>query len=187
VLALHGNGSNGRQALNGWQPLVSKGWLLAAAQSSQIISTNMFVWDNHETALGEVKEHYERLCSDYPVDTEKVIVAGFSMGGDTALRAVLSGTIEARGFILLGPGGPTIDAPEGYLPSIEAGKERILRGYIIVGDADAIIGPEPLQSLSTSLNEHGIPCQLEIIPGLGHDYPPDFKPVIERALQFVLR
>jgi predicted esterase len=186
-LALHGNGSNGRQALNGWQSLVSKGWLLAAAQSSQVISTNMFIWDNQETALQELKEHYEQICKDYPIDTGKVTVAGFSMGGETALRAVLSGTIPAQGFILLGPGGPTIDAPDGYLSLIEEGKRRGLRGYIVMGDADALIVPEALQNLVALLNMRGIPCELETISGLGHEYPPDLEPVIERALNFVLR
>jgi predicted esterase len=186
-LALHGNGANGRQALNGWRHIVSKGWLLAAAQSSQVVSSNMYVWDDQETALRELKEHYEQLCRDYPVDTERVIVAGFSMGGETALSAALKGTVPARGFILLGPGGPTVDAPEGYLPIMEDGKADGLRGYIIIGDTDALIVPEALQRLAVMLNEHGIPCELETISGLRHDYPPDFEPVIERAVEFVLR
>ncbi len=97
-LALHGNASNGRQSLNGWRHIVSKGWLLAAAQSSQIVSSNMYVWDDQETALRELTEHYAQLCRDYPVDTERVIVAGFSMGGETALSAVLKGTVPARGL-----------------------------------------------------------------------------------------
>lgn len=186
-LALHGNGSNGRQALNGWQHVTSKGWLLAAAQSSQIISSNLYVWDDQETALRELKEHYEQLCSDYPVDTASAIVAGFSMGGETALSAVLNGTVPARGFILLGPGGPTVDAPDAYLPLIEEGKARGLRGYVIIGDTDELIQPEAIQRLVEMLNMHNIPCELEIYPGIRHEYPPDIGPVIDRAIEFVLR
>ena len=121
-LALHGNANNAQQALNGWRAVVDEGWLLAAAQSSQVVTANMYIWDDQETAMRELEAHYKRLCADYPIDTARVVVVGFSMGGETALRAVLSGTIPAKGFIMLGPGGPTVDRPEAWLPTLEEGK-----------------------------------------------------------------
>lgn len=185
-LTLHGNMSNAQQALRGWHRVVDEGWILAAAQSSQVTTANMYIWDNQETAMRELEAHYKRLCAEYPVDTEKVLVVGFSMGGETALRAVLSGIIPARGFILLGPGGPTVDQPEAWLPTLGEGRARGTRGYILMGDADGIIEPEELRKLTRLLASYGIPCEIEVLPGLRHEYPRDFA-VVQRALDFVMR
>ena len=105
---------------------MSKGWLLASAQSSRV-PQNRYVWNNQERALAELKQHYQKLSSERELDEEKIVLVGFSMGGETALRAALLQTIPAKAFILLGPGGPTIDAPEEFLPLIEGAKGLGLR------------------------------------------------------------
>jgi dienelactone hydrolase len=186
VLALHGNGADGPSALRGWRSLVERGWLLAALQSSQIAAQDQFVWDDQEVALRETANHYATLQTQYTLDPARTLVAGFSMGGETALRAALSRTIPVRGFLLLGPGGPTIDTPDAWLPLIEQAQAAGLRGYVILGEADQGVPHDAIRAIVALLNEHGIPCDLELVPGVRHAYPPDFGPILDRALAFVL-
>jgi predicted esterase len=188
-LALHGNGDNGKASLNGWLPVTKQGWRLAAIQSSQLMMTGGgYIWNDQALALREIEEQYKALHSRYTVNPEKIIVAGFSMGGETALRLALTGPIPVKGFILLGPGGPTIDEPELWLPLIEEYRQKPstgLRGYIFIGEQDTDIEPQAVVALAELLNSHGIPCKLEKLPGLRHEYPPDFEPGLSRALGFI--
>jgi predicted esterase len=91
-----------------------------------------------------------------------------------------------KGFILLGPGGPTIDTPEEWLPLIKEGAERNLRGYVLLGEEDAGVPHDAIRTLVDLLNANGIPCHLEMLPGLAHQYPPDTGPALSRALGFIL-
>ena len=184
-LALHGNGSNARQTLAGWRPVVAAGWLLAVPQSSQGVAMDSYVWNDQEIALREVAEHYATVTAEHGVASGRVVLAGFSMGGETALRAALLGTIPAHGFILLGPGGPTIDTPDAWLPLLAAAAGRGLRGYILLGENDVSIPHDAIRTLVDHLNAHGIPCELEIVPAIRHEYPQDFAPYLARALAFV--
>ena len=186
LLALHGNGANGRTAQLGWQPIVAQGWLLAAAQSSQAGMTDAYIWDNQEIALREIAGHYSTLRDGHDIDPSRVVIGGFSMGGETALRAALLGTIPVRGFILLGPGGPTIDAAKEWLPLISSAEGRSLRGYVFLGEQDDTVPHDEIRTIVSSLNDHGIPCELEMVPGIAHDYPEDFGVRLQRALAFIL-
>jgi predicted esterase len=184
-LALHGNGANARLTVDGWRPVVAAGWLLAVPQSSQVMGMDAFVWNDQDIARRELTEHYATLAARYTLDPAQTILAGFSMGGETALRAALDGTIPVRGFILLGPGGPTIDTPDAWLPLITGAAERGLRGYVLLGEADAGVPHDAIRAIVDLLNTHGIPCELEMLPGLQHEYPPDFAPHLARALAFI--
>jgi predicted esterase len=187
-LTLHGNWADPRKALEGWKPVVEMGWMLASLQSTQALSSANFVWDDQEIAVQEATEQYARLKGQYAVDTGRVIISGFSMGGETALRLALTGAIPARGFILLGPGGPlTIEEPQGWQPLIETARDRGLRGYVLLGEQEDAALLDGARKTVEMLNAGGIPCELEILPNIGHRYPrpEDFAPAIRRALAFV--
>jgi predicted esterase len=187
LLTLHGNGQNARRSLEGWNAVTAMGWLQASLQSSQLLSSDSFIWDEQETALREVAAHYADLAGRYNIDLDRVIIAGFSMGGETALRAALAGTIPVKGFVLLGPGGPAIDEPDEWLPLLREARAagRSLRGYVFLGERDEAVIHDALRKLVVLLNEQGVPCQLEDIPGIAHEYPQDFAPHIARALAFI--
>jgi predicted esterase len=184
IVALHGNTERAPVALDGWRPIVKQGWLLAAAHSSQVAAYNRYVWDDQEAALRDVAAQFSHLQERYNIDHERLIVAGFSLGGATALHAALTGTIPVTGFILLGPGGGLMVEPESWRPLIEQAASRGLRGYMLVGEHDEELA-ESGRTTVELLNEGGIPCGFEVIPNIGHAYPTDFGPIIARALAFV--
>jgi predicted esterase len=186
-ITLHGNGQNARRSLDGWNAVAGMGWLQASLQSSQVQSSDSFIWDDQDVALPEVAAHYADLTANYHIDANRVIIAGFSIGGETALRASLLGTIPVKGFVLLGPGGPMTDEPAAWLPMLQEARSvgRALRGYVFLGERDNSIPHDAIKQIVASLNDHGVPTELEVIPEIVHEYPQDFAPYIERALAFI--
>ncbi len=185
LIALHGNTRNAPSSVEYWRSAVARGWLLALPQSSQVSGPDAYVWDDREWTKREIREHHVALVEEYAVDGDRVILGGFSMGGELAIWLVLSDAVEARGFVVVGPGGPYIHQPDKWVPLIEASRERGLRGYIVVGELD-VFCLEGSKALATILRSQGIPCEVEVHPDLGHDFPPDFEVSLARGLEFVL-
>lgn len=188
VMALHGNGGSARESLSGWRKVAQEGRLLVAVRSSQWIARDRAVWDDEDEALRDVREQYVTLTAERELDLDQLVIAGFSMGAETALRMALGGTVPARGFVLLGMAGPRTADPESWLPFIETRRRSglPLRGYLLVGaDDDGGVRCEKLSRLAAFLTSHEVPCGLEVLPGLGHEYPGDFLPNIRRALAFI--
>ncbi len=179
LLALHGNYRNARAAIEDWSPAISQGWLLALPQSSQVFGPDAFIWDNRDWAVREIRGHYQTMCEQYAVDRTRVVVAGFSAGGALALWLALSGALDVRGFVVVVPG---LSPEDNWAALLETSRARALRGYIITGEKD--LGYAEAQALATLLRSHDIPCELEVHPDLGHDFPPDFSQSLTRALEF---
>ncbi len=184
LIALHGNTDSATHALDGWQAVTSVGWMLAAIQSSQMSGSQSYGWFDVDLAIREITEQYARLCEQYAIDTERVVLAGFSMGGELALRLSVEGTIPARGFVLLGP-AITAETTAGRLPLIQEGAARGLRGYVLLGTEDVNVPQDEIRAVVALLNGHSIPCGIEEIPDLGHSYPAENAPLLQRALAFI--
>lgn len=183
-IALHGNADNATHALDGWQAVTSAEWMLAAIQSSQMVGSQSFGWFDIEQATREIEWQYAKVREQYAIDTERVVLAGFSGGGELALRLSLDGTIPARGFVLLGP-AITAETTAARLPLIQEGAAQGLRGYVMLGEEDLNLPQDEIRAVVTLLNDHGIPCGIEEIPDLGHSYPTENTPMLQRALAFI--
>lgn len=181
LIALHGNNGNAQRTAPHWQPIVKRGWILAVPQSSQIYMPESYIWNDREKATREVLAHYTALTGEYPVDKDDVILGGFSMGAGLSIRLSMSGAINARGFIAVGPYVPDVDS---LTPFLEQSKARGLRGVILVGERDKHCYDNSLK-IAEMLNAHGIACDLTVYPDLAHDYPPDFLQKLVEAVAFV--
>lgn len=190
LIFLHANSDTAQNNLQHWAYLSAQGWLAAVPQSSWGMWSGAYSWTGYEVTREEILDHYENLKRQYSVDASRMILGGFSMGGAMALSMVLNGDLPARGFILLGPAGGLIDEiderkDEDWWAQLEGGWNQSLRGVILMGEADDTIPQEKIRKLARMLNDAGIPTQLQIFPGLGHDYPPDFETVAAQALDFI--
>ncbi len=176
IVHLHGNGSSAPAEVDHWQAAVDAGWLVAAPNaSSSFWAGGGSFWPNHEIARAQVVKHLASLQAEHELDTDNMLFTGFSMGGDVALAEALKGELApARGFLLVGPGGPMTDEPESLQPLIEAAKTRGLRGAIIISDSDAAIQGDKLEKVVELLNAGGIPTKFEKYPDAGHVFPSDF-------------
>lgn len=183
--ALHGNGDSGLNTLYGWNAVIDLGWLLVAPQSAQAETSDGYIWNDQTIGLRQLVQQFHELRQEYTIDESRVVGVGFSMGGETVLRLALTGPVPMKGFILLGPGGPTIDDAEEWLADIRAAKGRNLRGYVLLGEKDDTVPHQQVRRLVELLNKHGIPCQLEVVPGLRHEYPRNAEALLQRALGFI--
>lgn len=187
LLAMHGNGSSAANEIDAWGTAAQQGWLVAVAQSSQILwaGARSSIWTDHETAAREIHTYYDQVSREYPLDPTHLVLAGFSMGGEIALWLTLHGEFPARGFVLVGPGGGDIDNPEAWQPLIESAASRGLRGVIFLGEADNTVPHDHIQTITNMLNEGGIPCQLIRIPDIRHEFPADFGERMAEALKWI--
>ena len=59
-----------------------------------------------------------------------------------------------------------------------------MRGYLVAGGKDPRY--EMFKQIHALFLQHGIPCEMEDHPELGHEFPPDFEKSLEKALNFIL-
>jgi predicted esterase len=185
LLGLHTNAGTVHSSLGFWRPAATAGWLVAAPQSSQAIWKDAYVWDNRETAEGEIQKHYATLRQNYAIDPHRTILGGHSMGGEIAIWLALRGSIETKGFLAIGPGGPYMDDLAEWSYLLESPAHPGLRGYFVIGERDSSISQENIHILMEKLNATGVACKLETLPDLGHDYSPGYDAAILRALDFL--
>jgi predicted esterase len=179
LISFHGWGANAQLEAPHWQGLADRGWLVAVTCSSQQIADGLYVWDDLKRTQREAKAHYKALCSEFPVDPERVVLAGFSQGGGRALWLALTHVIPARGFIGL---GPYLDEIDTLAPTVPA-HVRNLRTYLISGAEEQDEGM--FAKIETLCASRSVPFHQEILPAVGHEYPSDFAPILRRALTFV--
>ncbi|HWI65724.1 MAG TPA: hypothetical protein VNT75_28170 [Symbiobacteriaceae bacterium] len=183
VLALHGNMACAAASVYDWAPAVAQGCFTGLAQSSQIEGPDMYVWDDWEKAQAEVREHYRSLAENPAVDRSRTVLGGFSMGGGTVARMALEGALPVRGFLAVGPYIPDM---EPLRAALAGARERGIRGYILIGAEDQICR-DYAQGLFDLMRSHDVPVEVEVIPDLGHAYPPDFAERFARAMAFILQ
>lgn len=181
LIALHGSLSNAESSVPFWRPAVERGWLLAVPQSSQVGPVG-FLWGDRDWAAREIGEHHAALLESHGVDPERVVLGGFSRGAEVAAWLAMSGAIPARGLVAVGP--PVGDLDD-WQPLLGPAREAGVRGYLLVGEEDQFC-LEGTKGLGAMLNYNGIPCEVDLRPGLGHDFPPDFDRTLARALDYIL-
>lgn len=180
LIALHARGGSPERDFRNWEPILKMGWMIAMPQSSQLGSPNSYVWDDAQTAEVEVTDLYRKLIAEYSIYKERVILAGFSQGGARAIQFCLQNIVPARGFLSVVPGKVAAEGLDELLRSA-----RGKRGYLIVGGRDS--RHEITTQLHAFLNQHGIPCELENHPEMGHALPENFERSIAKAIDFILK
>ncbi len=182
LLGLHGNAQNARLAANDWHPIVEKGWMLATAQSTQVLTSDAYIWNDFARGTAEVRKLFGTLNTQEAIDPERVVLGGFSMGGGLAVHMAVTGAMKTRGFIVV---GPYLRDLEPLTPYLDTAAASGLRGYIIMGLQEPPEGQEIIRKIDAFLNRHGIPCELEEHPELAHAFPADFGQSLDKALAFL--
>ncbi|HMD89734.1 MAG TPA: hypothetical protein VKF38_11280 [Anaerolineaceae bacterium] len=181
-IALHGDYNNANQTIPYWKTLSEMGHLLAIPQSTQVGTAEGYIWNDFMLSEQEIIHHYKTLRKQYPIDPKRTLIGGFSLGGTLAIWLTLTRAIPAIGFIVI---GPYLPKKFSWLPLIESCQDKKVRGYIIIGkqDTDCYQGAV---TMANQLKAHDVPCELEIHPKLGHDFPPDFDQILSKAVRFLL-
>lgn len=180
LIALHGMGGSLRTTAPRWQPLAQQGWLVAVPQSSQIVNLGGYIWEDKALAEAEVAAHLDRLLADYPVDEQRIVLAGFSQGAGLALTWALEGRFPAAGFIAV---APWLEKPEEVTVNPDP-HTHLPRGYLVTGELDTG-HQEVVGKIEDLLHSACISYEREHHIELGHSYPPQFMETIQRAINFI--
>jgi dienelactone hydrolase len=182
LIALHGNNANAKLHQNLWSPAVKRGWLVALPQSSQASGPDRYVWNDQDWAKKEIQAHFADICQAYSINPKRVVLGGFSMGAETALRLALSGALPAQAVVAVAQGGPLTQQPDQWLSVLKADHKPYC--YLIAGDQDRACAGT--RSLAELLKEHGIPHTLDIYSGMSHTFPSDFEHKLGSILELAI-
>lgn len=180
LMVLHGNQGNVQTTYSQWQSATQYGYLLALPQSEELVAPNAYFWNDTRLAIEVLRRHIEVLRRDFPIDWENSILAGFSGGGGLAAWLAFTNrlNIPLRGFMAMSPFIPDI---EGWAQVVAQGKNRHLRGYIMVGTQDLQCIPSAT-GLQFHMQGQGLSSKLDFISGLKHHYANDFAERLHQAL-----
>jgi acetyl esterase/lipase len=188
LLALHGGADFPGEHDGYWAAATRLGVLVAVAQSSQRRSTDTFWWGappepfDNERSVRDVKAAYDEVSATFSFDATRVVLGGFSQGAVLAVTLALQNRpFPVRGLACVGPG---VEDLEPLLPLMEPAAARGLRAWILAGEKER--GLDSVTRLAQELTLRGIPCELDIVPGLGHEFPEDFGTRIQSGLSFLL-
>lgn len=181
LLALHANASSAGESARYWQPATGWGWLVALPQSTQVAASGMFNWSDREQALADLTGYYHSLLESHPVDQGCIVLGGMSLGAATAIRALLTGRVRARGFIAVVPAFGSADSWE---PLITEAADSGLCGVMLLGEQDRYHYDSAVR-VHEMMRAHGLDVRVTTYPDLSHRFPPGFEPVLQSALAFV--
>ena len=133
-------------------------------------------------------ERYERqvvtdlraLAAARRVDTTRLVLAGFSMGGDLAWAITLRNPSFIRGAIVMASRAT-------YRPDPEAARTLVFRGtrfFLTMGDADDRTRRRLAWDAAQTLERLGVRSRFNVVPGAGHGPAP--PAVFAQGLDFVL-
>ena len=159
-----------------------RGFIAVYAQSSQRVSASGYVWLNdYAVARKDIRDCYEQVISQYPVDLEKVLIGGFSGGAITSLDITLAEVLPVRGFVALCPSlKPHAFTKENVLKAVQ----RRVRGVFLEGEHSLPVPDE--QEMIGVFEEAGLPFRFYVNAGVGHIFPPDLSIKLGWAIDFIL-
>ena len=182
-IALHGGGETVETFKPQWSsPKLESEFIVAYPQSSRVISMNGFSWTGEPPDRQEIVDVYQAVCDEYNVDSDQILMGGFSAGGHLTLTLLLDEkqVVPMRGFIVLCP-----PVPEGYTSeAIARIAERGQRGVLLTTEMDNRV--EDQRELAAAFQEGRVPLQFEVTSNIGHWYPPDLAEKIDDGIEFIL-
>lgn len=179
LVALHGNGGSAGEFAPHFKPVAEQGWLVAVPQSHEDTwVSDHYDWRDYGSACNDLQNHITTLKNRFEID--RIVLTGYSMGGQIGLQAALTGDIPAKGFI--GLEGWIFD-DDLFQQVLEHTARRDLRVYLASGtDPEFRFWAHKVQE---HLIEAGIACELELTSNEYHRVPTNLDQVLGRAFSFI--
>jgi len=180
LLCLHGASAGLEQFAPYLEPAAAAGWLAVAAESSQPAGPDTRHWDDPERAFSDLGGFLNQVrAAGHGFDPGRVVLAGFSQGGLLAVDAALG----RRPFPVQAVVGvcPSFPRPARLIELIQREKLPRLRGAFLVGEDDRPYraGAEQVHE---ALVQAGHEVALQLLPGVGHEFPADFAERLPKLL-----
>ncbi|MCA1706219.1 MAG: hypothetical protein LC808_24325, partial [Actinobacteria bacterium] len=175
VIALHGAGGTIESVAAQWQDATQLGYAVGIPLSSQRSASDddRRGWHDVDLAAHEVADACDRLARQLELDPQSAIFAGFSQGARRVVEWALMGALpDVRRFIGVGPGVDQVRF-ENVDRQLESAVRRGVRAAFVVGEDDWVL--ESVKRFHEALRAARIASRLDVVPGVGHEYPPDFR------------
>ncbi len=180
-IALHGGGESMADLKPLWtSSRLRSEFITLYVQSTQVASMTGFHWQDASLTRRDVEAAYKKVLAEYPIDTSRVLIGGFSSGGYGAMVTAFADPFPVRGFVALCPSVPESLSDDDIL----AAKARGLRGTLLTTELDHRV--EAQRALAERMAKLGLAVEFHQTPNIGHWFPEDFAARLDRAIGLIL-
>lgn len=180
-IALHGGGETMADLKPLWiSPRLRSEFIILYVQSTQVASMKGFHWQDAAVTRRDVEAAYKKVVAQYPVDTGRVLIGGFSSGGYGSMVTAFADPFPLRGFVALCPSVPEALGDADIL----AAKARGLRGTLLTTGLDHRV--EAQRALAERMAKLGLAVEFHETPNIGHWFPDDFAARLDKAIGLIL-
>ncbi len=176
LVVLHGNQQNNDISKMFWEGFNSPSFQVEYLQSSEIDSFQLYRWSDDgdgplqlTNALSKVEEK----------SYNKTVLAGFSAGCNTILRAINSGNINCNMVILFSPWIPVVESMCDEV--ITALKDKQIEVVVICGELDEDCMPQ-CRLFDERAKELGFEYKKNYIKDMSHEYPNNLVELVNEYL-----
>jgi predicted esterase len=181
-ITLHGWAGNINTLRKYWKlKKAAREYITAFIQSSQVVEMDSFGWSDYQAGRKDIKQIYQQIMQQYPVDNQQVVIGGFSQGALMAVDIAINHIIPAIGFVALQPGG---DLPDTFNEkNVKKAANRGLRGTIITGPMDHYFQQQ--KEMDTIFQKTNLPHRFIVKRGFKHGFPWNLPRLIDAALSHI--
>ncbi|MEN8155286.1 MAG: dienelactone hydrolase family protein, partial [Acidobacteriota bacterium] len=187
IFIMHGGNQSIEKSQGRWKSdELYKDKIVAFVQSGWTVATNSYRWNLsgfdyfHEgTAIDEVKALYKEILQKYPVNTDKIVLVGFSQGASLAMNMTIYNDIKSLGVLAGCPFNDDIDEKH----SLNL-KKRDIRFFVFTGDKDRRFN-KTVKNMEM-LKKSGVKVIFKINKNMGHQFSVNIETDINEALKLIL-
>ncbi len=178
LIGLHMYSHSAAESAPHWRSASEIGLVVAVPQSTQVDGDGEPAWTDPVITAKDVRLAREEAIDRFPEAAAVTVIGGASQGGSRAAAIALTGEpFPCRGLVAVVSAYPDlVDVPAAARDAAARG----LRAYLLTGDHDST--RDQVQHLNTDLTAGGVPTELDVLPGLGHEFPDDFPERLRGAV-----
>lgn len=180
LVLLHGIAEGAEGISSTWKDAAAeRGAIIVAPHAGFKYPEGVPDWGPAQEAEKVVLQGIEFAKSKYKVDSQRVVIAGFSPGGKLALIIGMRNAELIKGVITY---AAQYD-PWLAKPPTNLSKSSLPRIFLGVGDID---GMRPgNEQADIDFRHAGLPTKLVVYPNTGHEYPKELSVELPKALEWV--
>lgn len=179
VVALHGSGGRAETFAEVYRDAAAEmGAVLVVPNGLRPAGNGGYNWTFRDEAEWMVMHAIERAGATHPIDKDRVVLTGFSMGANTTLEVGLKHPGVFAGLI------PVCGHWDADVMAIDDAASDGLRVQLMIGARDE--WAKTFREAHRVFDERGIENRLRVYQGIGHAYPANRDEELVKALRYVL-